>query len=80
MDPTHASDVGPDVPDVPDPAFWGPEPRSVRRSRRAAPPRITPERTPATFFDSVRERLRDTRVEACLLTVGDGVMLVRVKG
>jgi predicted O-methyltransferase YrrM len=23
---------------------------------------------------------RDTRVEACLLTIGDGVMLVRVKG
>ena len=30
---------------------------------RASPPRITPERTLVAFFDALRERLRDTRIE-----------------
>lgn len=60
MDPIRASESGTEVPD---PDFWGPEPRSVRRSRRAAPPRLTHERSAAAWFDSLRERLRETRIE-----------------
>ena len=64
MDPTHARRTGLDAgSDVPDPDFWGPEPRSVRRSPRTAPPRIARERTLVAFFDSLRERLHDTRIE-----------------
>ena len=62
MDPTHDSDVVPTL--IPDPAFWGPEPRSVRRSRRGSPPRHhIRAHARQRSVDSVRERLRDTRVE-----------------
>lgn len=64
MDPTQPSEVGPESgAEMPDPDFWGPEPRSVRRARRAAPPHIDSGRGFGAFVDTLRERFRDTRVE-----------------
>ena len=40
----------------------------------------SPTRDRGAAQDQRRRSAADSRVEACLLTVGDGVMLVRVKG
>jgi competence protein ComEA len=57
----------------PDPQFWGPEPRPVRRPRSAAPPRPARADRFGALTDSWRDRFGDTRIE-----VGIGVVAVVV--
>jgi competence protein ComEA len=57
----------------PDPQFWGPEPRPVRRARPAPPPRPSRADRFGALTDSWRDRFGDTRVE-----VGVGVIAVIV--
>jgi competence protein ComEA len=61
------------VSEEPDPQFWGPEPRSVRRPRSAAPPRPARADRFGALTDSWRDRFGDTRIE-----VGIGVVAVVV--
>jgi competence protein ComEA len=65
-DPTTASES-------PDPQFWGPEPRPVRRARPAPPPRPARADRFGALADSWRERFGSTRIE-----VGIGVIVVVV--
>jgi competence protein ComEA len=53
---------------VPDPAFWGPEPRPVRRRARAAPPDAP---SVPDWWITLVDRLRDSRIE-----VGVGVIAI----
>jgi len=57
----------------PDPQFWHPEPRPVRRARAAAPPRPARGDRFGALADSWRDRLGGARVE-----VGVGVLAVVV--
>src|SRR4051812_43979327 len=57
----------------PDPQFWGPDPRPVRRARRAPPPRPAPADRFGALADSWRDRIGNTRVE-----LGVGVIAVVV--
>jgi competence protein ComEA len=55
----------------PDPEFWGPEPRRVRRARPSPPPRPSHADRFGALADSWRDRFGDTRIE-----VGLGVIAV----
>jgi len=59
--------------EVPDPQFWGPEPRPVRRARREPPPRPARHERFGALADSWRDRFGDARIE-----VGLGVVAVVV--
>jgi competence protein ComEA len=60
--PDPASSVAAPERDVPDPAFWGPEPRAVPRLRREVPRTVAESRL-TSLVDGLRERLQDTRLE-----------------
>jgi len=72
--PAHpAAPVAPvgsaDAPETPDPEFWGNEPRTVRRSRRATPDE--PRHGAPPWWTALVDRARDARLE-----VGVGVVVV----
>ena len=78
MDDVHRAPTVPSPDPItasesPDPQFWGPEPRPVRRARPAPPPRPARADRFGALADSWRERFGSTRIE-----VGLGVIAVVV--
>jgi len=72
-DPVISSPSTTTASESPDPQFWGPEPRPVRRARPAPPPRPSGADRFGALADSWRDRLGNTRVE-----IGVGVIAVIV--